>query len=133
MYCKALNLKKKTTTKKNKKTKLEYQGSHHCSLFVREVDSDGASTSRYIFWTGLSRGGVTGGGGRHSGKSTASSCDAANCKQLLAKRGSKELPFYFKSETIETQFNISNNFLNSHNLKWLTDIYKQRKKTHNIL
>lgn len=39
--------------------------SHHCPLFVGEVDSDGSSTSGWILWTGLPWGGVGGGGGGH--------------------------------------------------------------------
>lgn len=41
------------------------QSSHHCPLFIGEVDSDRAPTSGYILWTSLSRGRVGGGGGGH--------------------------------------------------------------------
>lgn len=41
------------------------KASHHCPLFVGEVDSDGSSTSGWILWTGLPWGGVGGGGGGH--------------------------------------------------------------------
>lgn len=53
------NIKNVTGQDKHRKV------SHHCPLFVGEVDSDGSSTSGWILWTGLPWGGVGGGGGGH--------------------------------------------------------------------
>lgn len=94
------NIKNVTGQDKHRKV------SHHCPLFVGEVDSDGSSTSGWILWTGLPWGGVGGGGGGHGerqegigggqGEGKTQYLDTKASGELHAQWGPEEFALYLE-------------------------------------